>query len=197
MTSEVNALTQLEGDQRLLNPVVRGESSKVPGRLLFRGELVLKKPEARENEKRPPELKADQVILATSPGDSKLEFAAFYLLSFASLSSAAELLASMMLPSGRYLAFCNNIDLGTAYLVPFGEFSFHVLPLDESTVYNELLELVRIEKNDVKKLDAVGKLDAIVTAASKKLYAKFERITYERGLELMGPVRNPGEHRPV
>jgi hypothetical protein len=196
MTSDDNALIRLERDERLLNPVVRGESSKVPGRVLFRGELVLKKPESREQEKRPPELKADQVILATSPGAPTLDFAAFYLLSFESLAAAAELLSSMLVPSGRYLAFCNNIDLGAAYVVPFGELSFYVLPLDESTVYNELLDLVRIEKNDIKKLDSVGKLDAIVTA-SKKLYAKFERISYERGLELMGPVRNPGEHRPV
>ncbi len=196
MISEDSALSQLERDGRLLNPVVRGESSKVAGRHLFRGELVLKKPESREQEKRPPELKADQVILATSVGAPTLDFAAFYLLSFESLKVAADVLASMLTSSGRYFAFCNNIDLGAAYIVPFGELSFYVLPLDESTVYNELLELVRIEKNDIKKLDSVGKLDAIVTA-SKKVHAKFERISYERGLELMGPVRNPGEHRPV
>jgi hypothetical protein len=196
MTSEINALTLLERDERLLNPVVRGESKTVAGRCLFRGELVLKKAPARENEKRPPELKADQAILATSVGAATLDFAAFYLLSFESVKTAAEVLAPMLVPAGRYFAFCNNIDLGAAYVVSFSELDLYVLPLDESTVYNELLELVRIEKNDLKKLDPVGKLDAIVNA-SKKVHAKFARISYEQGLALMGPVRNPGEHRPV
>jgi hypothetical protein len=71
-----------------------------------------------------------------------------------------------------------------------------VLPIDESTVYNELLDLFYLEKNDLKKKDTAGKLDAVADAALK-FNITFDTISYEEGLTLMGPVRNPNENRPV
>jgi hypothetical protein len=73
---------------------------------------------------------------------------------------------------------------------------FYVLPIDESTVYNELLDLFYLEKNDLKKKDTAGKLDAVADAALK-FDITFDTITYAEGLALMGPVRNPNENRPV
>ncbi len=73
---------------------------------------------------------------------------------------------------------------------------FYVLPIDEATVYNELLELLYLEKNDLKKLDTAGKLDAVADVAVK-YDVTFDMITYDEGLGLMGPVRNPNENRPV
>jgi hypothetical protein len=73
---------------------------------------------------------------------------------------------------------------------------FYVLPIDEATVYNELLELLYLEKGDLKKLDTAGKTDAVADAALK-FDVTFDVITYEEGLKLMGPVRNPNENRPV
>jgi hypothetical protein len=73
---------------------------------------------------------------------------------------------------------------------------FYVLPIDEATVYNELLDLLYLEKNELKKLDTAAKLDAIADAAMK-FDVTFDMITYSEGLELMGPVRNPNENRPV
>ena len=59
-----------------------------------------------------------------------------------------------------------------------------------------MLELLYLEKNDLKKLDTAGKLDAIANAALK-YDITFDTITYTEGLSLMGPVRNPNENRPV
>ena len=73
---------------------------------------------------------------------------------------------------------------------------FYVLPIDEGTVYNELLELLYLERNDLKKLDTAAKLDKIADAAAK-YDVTFDTITYAEGLTLMGPVRNPNENRPV
>jgi len=44
---------------------------------------------------------------------------------------------------------------------------FYVLPIDEATVYNELLELLYLEKNELKKLDTAGKTDKVADAALK------------------------------
>ena len=88
------------------------------------------------------------------------------------------------------------IDLSKKYQVQYGGATFYVLPIDEATVYNETLELLYLEKNDLKKLDTAGKLDAVVDAAMK-FTGKFPEISYEEGLKLMGPVRNLYENRPV
>jgi hypothetical protein len=77
-----------------------------------------------------------------------------------------------------------------------GGATFYILPLDESTVNNEILELLRIEKTDLKKLDTASKLDIIADKALQ-FSANYPEITYEEGLALMGPVRNPNENRPV
>ena len=60
----------------------------------------------------------------------------------------------------------------------------------------ELLELLRLEKTELKKLDTASKLD-IVADKALNFSANYPEITYEEGLKLMGPVRNPNENRPV
>jgi hypothetical protein len=80
--------------------------------------------------------------------------------------------------------------------VPYNGASFYVLPIDEAGVYNELLELLYLEKNDLKKLDTAAKLDKVADTALK-FSDKFPDLSYEEGLKLMGPVRNQNENRPV
>jgi hypothetical protein len=194
-TIDQTALGRLEHEGRLLNPVFKGTSGS-PGRFLFRGEVALKFAKTTSDEKRPPDIKAEQVLVAAQAGDPKLGFFAGYLLSFAFLRSIAEVFGDLLSADGRYFVFCGNIDLSARYQVSLGQATFYVLPLDESTVYNEMLDLLRIEKNALKKLDTPGKLDAIASGAAR-FRQSFEAITFERGLELMGPVRDPGENRPV
>jgi hypothetical protein len=187
-------LTRLDAQGRLLNAMVQAPSTVVAGRTLFRGDLAVKFAETTELEKRPPELKVEQVLLAAEAG--ALPFFAAYMLSFESLAPLVEVLGQMLSPGGKYFAFCNNIDLSARYQVPIGNATFYVLPLDESSVFNELLELLKLDKDRLKKLGPIEKVEAIVAGATnfKKSY---ECISYERGLELMGPVRDPGENRPV
>ena len=59
-----------------------------------------------------------------------------------------------------------------------------------------MMDLMGIDKNDVKKLDTAGKLDYLLDAALG-FEAKFQAITYEQGLGLMGSVKNRNENRPV
>ncbi len=106
------------------------------------------------------------------------------------------MLGDALAPRGKYFVFCSNIDLAAKYQVLMGGATFCALPLDESTVYNEMLDLLRIDKNALKKFDTAGKLDAIVSGAAKSRQ-DFQVITFEQGLGLMGPVRDPGEGRPV
>ena len=192
---ENTVLEPLFQKHHLQNPVHKGPTKK-PGRVGFRGELALKFAAQMADEARPPELTCDQVLTVAQVGDKTLPFFAGYLLSFAYLKDVAEVLGDALTAGGKYFLFCNNIDLSKKYQVPYKGAMFYVLPIDEATVYNELLELLYLERNDLKKLDTGAKLDVIADAAMK-FDITFDTITYAEGLEVMGPVRNPNENRPV
>jgi hypothetical protein len=189
------AFASLEADGRLLNAVLKGPSEK-PGRFGFRGELALKFAQQFADEKRPPELTTEQVIAIADLGKPTIPFLAAYLQSFEHLQALVEVLHGKLSPDGKYFAFCNNIDLLSKYQVELGGAQFYVLPLDESTVYNELLELLNLDKTSLKRLSVAGKTDAVADAALK-FESKFESITFAQGVERMGPLRNRYENRPV
>ena len=189
------AFARLEAEGRLLNPVLKGPTKKA-GRFGFRGELALRFATRMADEARPPELSCDQVIAVAHAGEPGLAFFAGYLLSFEHVKTVADVLGDALRADGRYFLFCNNLDLSRRYRVALNGAAFHVLPIDEATVYNELLELLYLEKNELKKLDTAGKTDRVADAALK-FDQRFDALSYEDGLKLMGPVRNPNENRPV
>ena len=192
---EETAFAKLETEGRLLNPVLKGPTER-PGRFGFRGELAIKFAQQYADEKRPPELSADQVIAVATAGQKKITFLAAYLHSFESLTAMAEVLNGLLTPEGKYFIFCNNIDLLSKYMVDIDGVTFNILPIDEATVYNELLELLYLDKSALKRTTTSGKIDAIFDAAMKFNQA-YEGINYAEGLKRMGPVRNRNENRPV
>ena len=188
-------LGRLDSEGRLLNSVLKAPTHK-PGRFGFRGDIALKFQVKKADEARPPELSSDQVIAVAHQGEAHLAFMAGFLLSFESIALLAEVLGDALSPKGKYFLFVDNIDISKKYEVDYGGATFYVLPIDESTVYNELLQLLYIEKNELKKLDTAGKTDAIADKALA-FADSFPKISYEEGLKLMGPVRNLYENRPV
>ncbi len=189
------AFARLASEGRLLNSVLKGATHK-PGRYGFRGDLALKFQAKLADEARPPEISAEQIIATAQAGQPHLEFLAGFLLSFEYLQLVAEALGDALSPGGKYFFFVDNIDISKKYTVDYGGATFHILPIDEATVYNEMLELLYLEKTELKKLDTAGKTDAIVTKALG-FNDSFPRISFEEGCKRMGPVRNPYENRPV
>ena len=192
---ESTAFAHLDKEGRLLSALLKGPTKKA-GRLGFRGELALRFSPKLADEARPPELLCAQAMAIAQVGDKHLPFFAGYLLSFEHLKDVAEVLGDTLSAGGKYFLFCNNIDLSKKYQVALNGAMFYVLPIDESTVYNELLDLLYLDKTELKKLDTAGKTDRVADAALK-FDVTFDTITYAEGLALMGPVRNPNENRPV
>jgi hypothetical protein len=189
------AFARLEAEGRLANPVLKSPTKKA-GRFGFRGELALKFAPKLADEARPPELTADQVMAVAEVGSPTIPFLACYLHSFEYLKPLAEVLGETLSPDGKYFCYCDNIDLSERYQVKLNGAKFYILPIHEAGVYNELLELLYLEKNDLKKLDTAGKHDRVADAAIK-FSDDFPDLTYEEGLKRMGPVRNVNENRPV
>lgn len=194
-TIESTALAHLDREGRLLNAVLKGPTTK-GGRFGFRGDIALKFQTQVADEKRPPDFSIEQVLTIVKDGEPTIPILIGYLHSFAYLETAAQVLAGLLKPEGTYLMFCNNIDLLAKYRVTINDIAYQILPCDESTVWKEVLDLMSIDKNDIKKLDTAGKLDYVLDH-TLGFDGGYERITFEKGLALMGPVKNRNENRPV
>ncbi|MBP0625384.1 hypothetical protein [Cupriavidus consociatus] len=188
-------LARLEHEGRLLNAVFKGRTI-TPHRVGFRGELALRFARRLADEARPPQLCCEQIMTVGTVGDQHIPFFAGWLLSFEHLIEVANVLDGTLSPRGKYFLFCDNIDLARRYKVPYKGAMFYVLPILESTVYNEMVDLLHLDKNELKKKGTAGKLEAVADAAIR-FDSPFDTISYSEGLRLMGAVRNPNENRPV
>lgn len=187
-------LHDLDVEGRLLSPVFKGAIGTA-GRVGFRGEIALKFPHLMADEKRPPEIKLDQVMTVTDAGATTIPFLAGFAVSVEHLKLLCEVLGDKLSASGKYFFFAGNLDISKRYQIAYGGATFWVLPLDEATVYNELLELFHIERGDLKKLDTGGKLNAVAEAAAR-FNGKFEAISFDDAVKTMGPIKVK-ENRPV
>jgi hypothetical protein len=192
---ETTALGRLDREGRLLNAVFKGPTTK-PGRFGFRGDIALKFQTQLADEKRPPEFSMEQVLTMVQDGASTIPILVGYIHSFAYLNVLSEVLDGLLTPDGTYFVFCNNIDLLAKYRVTLRGITFFVLPCDESTVWKEMMDLMSIDKNDVKKLNTAGKLDYLLDAAIG-FNEKYDVVSFEAGLARMEPVKNRNENRPV
>jgi len=183
----------LDAEGRLLSPVHKGPIK--PGVFGFRGEIALKFAEKLSDEARPPEIKLDQVMMSAAAGSATIGFLAGFAVSLEHLRLLCEVLGDKLTPTGKYFFFAGNLDISKKYQISYGGANFWVLPLDEATVYNELLDEFRIEKSDLKKLDTAGKLRAISDKAAE-FSEKWPQISFEEGLAVMGPIKIK-ENRPV
>lgn len=197
MTMSMNiantAFASLDAEGRLLSPVHKGPTPS--GQIGFRGEIALKFADKMSDEARPPDIKLDQVMMVAAPGSPTISFLAGFSPSLAHLRLLCEILGDKLTAGGRYFFFAGNLDISKKYLIPYGGAKFYVLPLDEATVYNEVLEQFRMERSDLKRLDTGAKLDAIL-AAAKNFTEEWDEISFDEGLNIMGPVKIR-ENRPV
>lgn len=190
------AFGTLDSQNRLLNAVLK-EALPKPGSFGFRGDIALAFQEQVADEARPPAYAMEQVLAVADSASGKIPLLAGYLHNFAWLKDVGEVLADYLSPDGTYVLFVNNIDFLKKYRVALSDtVTAYVLPLDESTVWKETLELVGVEKNDIKKLNGAGKLEYVMDELAK-FSSEFPMLTYEEGLEIMEPVRNRNENRPV
>lgn len=196
VTIDQTAFGKLEAEGRLLNAVFKEPMPKA-GLFGFRGDIALKFQPNVADEKRPPDYSIEQVLAVADADSGKIPLLAGYLHNFAWLKDAGEVLADYLTPGGTCVFFVNNMDFLKKYRVPLNaDCTAYVLPLDESTVWKETLELVGLDKNDVQKLDSAGKLQKVMDSLAR-FTAGFELISYEEGVARMDPVRNRNENRPV
>lgn len=148
----------------------------------FRGALIIEPgKQLSPDRKLPPKIQARQVITIV---DEKMKFFACELESFNDLAPMIEKYKDFFENGGLYLLYVT--DLEKAGTFEYDAIKFTAIPLDESSVWNELLDLADLEKSDMKKLkkqeEKIEALyDELVDADVDEI-----RVSYEEMLTFVG-----------
>jgi hypothetical protein len=85
---------------------------------------------------------------------------------------------------GKYLVYVADIPLGCRWYMPIGAAKIFVVSIDETSVYNELIDIFYVDKVKLKKYDTSAKLDALADVGLKySSVSDYQAISYEEGLE--------------
>lgn len=171
-TTASPAFQRLQAEGRLLKPALNGPTH-VAGRFGFRGEIVLTVE---------PPVKLEAAIATASDSAATLSFLAGSLTTYKLLPALIEALGASIGADGKYFIYVSDLDRASRYQIDFNGVSFYVLPIDDTSVYNELIDFLYIDKNKMKKMDTAAKVDAIADSALKYTQA-YEVISFEEGLK--------------
>jgi hypothetical protein len=171
-TIESPAFQRLETEGRLLKPALNGPT-RVPGRFGFRGEIALTID---------PPVTLEAAFAAADGGEAALSFLAGSLTTYKHLPALIEALGANIKAGGKYFIYVSDLDRASRYQIAFNGISFYVLPIDDTSVYNELIDFLYLDKTKMKKMDTAEKIDTIADGALKYEQA-YEVISYEDGLK--------------
>ncbi len=166
------AFQRLESEGRLLKPTHKA-ATKSAGRFGFRGEIAISLD--------PPE-NLEAAFASAQDGETALSFLAGSLKSYKQLPALAETLGASLKADGKYFIYVGDLDRASRYQISFDGVPLYVLPIDDTSVYNELIDFLYLDKTKMKKFDTAEKLDTIVDGAAK-FDQSYESISYEEGLK--------------
>jgi hypothetical protein len=171
-TLESPAFQRLEAEGRLLKPALKGPT-RLPGRFGFRGEIALTLE---------PAVTLAEAIATADNGGETLSFLAGSLSTYKHLPALIDALGSNIKAGGKYFIYVSDLDRASRYQIEFSGVSFYVLPIDDTSVYNELIDFLYLDKMKMKKMETAEKVDTIADGALKYNQA-YEVISYEEGLK--------------
>jgi hypothetical protein len=170
MTATSAAFQRLEAEGRLLKPTLNGATTQ-DNRFGFRGDIAVTLDPALTL----------AAAFAADDGDAGLSFLAGSLPSFKDLPGLVAALGANAKKDGKYFVYVSDLDRASRYRVQIDGLEFYVLPIDDTSVYNELIDFLYLDKTKLKKYSTAEKLDAIADGAAKYDHA-YEVISYEEGL---------------
>lgn len=158
----------------------------------YRGSLVITPGKVLSKDKQlPPKATATQVIL-TSDSD-KIDFIACELETLDFFEPFVERYKEVLSPDGLYLLFVVDLDADGKF--EYGGLTFCAFALDESSVWNELLDHADLSKGDLKKLSPSEKIDEVYSEIkrtalriSDKSYEEIKALQNSEGKVLFGAV---------
>lgn len=156
-------------------------------KFVFRGDLVLKEGELREGSERdrkPPQLVIHQSVLLAS--SDALLFVSGLLYELDKLPLFVEKYKDALTTDTLLLLYVENID--EKIKLEYQGCTFQLLPYRDGMIWNELLELLYLEKSDLKGQSAEVKVITVFESA-KGFDTKTKAINLEEGLNKTVEVR--------
>ena len=158
----------------------------------YRGSLVITPGKQLTPDKQlPPKATATQVILASKT--DKIDILACELETLNFFEPFFERFKDVLSPDGLYLLFVTDLDYDGKF--EYAGITFNAFALDESSVWNELLEHADLSKGDLKKLSAEEKIDTVCNEIkatslriSEKSYDEIKAAQSSEGKVLFGAV---------
>lgn len=130
----------------------------------YRGSLVVTPGKVLSNDRAlPPKEFIKQAILATH--SDTIDFLACEITTIDTFEDFFAKYSSYFTEEGKYLLFI--CDISTKGKFVHEGITFYAYPLDESSVWNELLDFADLPKSDLKKMSDKEKIDAIVKEVLK------------------------------
>lgn len=158
---------------------VLGETG-AKGKYAFRGDLVLEEGELKEGSERdrkPPRFLIHQAVILAD--DDKFLFVSGLLNELDKLAMFVDKYKEALSTETFCLLFVENIEENMT--LQFEGLSFQLIPYSEGLIWNELLELLYLEKSDLKGQSAEDKVITVFDAA-KGLKSAGDTLSYEAAL---------------
>lgn len=158
----------------------------------YRGALIVEAGKQLSPDRQlPPKIQARQVIMIS---DNKIKFFACELESFNHFAPMFEKFKDYFTPDGLNILYVTDLDADGTF--EYEGIKFTAFMLDESSVWNELLELANLDKSDMKKLkkneEKIEKLyeELLETDIEEdsKTYDEMCDLVGESSKQLMGAV---------
>ncbi|MDT8339613.1 MAG: hypothetical protein RQ763_10485 [Sulfurimonas sp.] len=158
----------------------------------YRGALIIEAgKQISPDRKLPPKIQAKQVIVISDEGGIK--FFTCELDSFRDFAPLFEKYKDYFMKDGLNILYVTDLDGNGTFTYEGVEFTAFML--DESSVWNELLELTDLDKGDMKKLDAAQKIEQIYEGLLEsdikekaRSYSEMCELIGESSKQLMGAV---------
>lgn len=158
----------------------------------YRGSLIITPGKVLSPTKQlPPKATATQTILVSH--STKIDFIACELETLDFFEDFVARYKDVMSPDGLYIIFVTDLDGDGKFT--YEGFTFHMFALDESSVWNELLDFADLSKGDLKKQSAEEKIDTVydeikatTLRIKEKSYDEIKAMQSAEGKTLFGAV---------
>jgi hypothetical protein len=158
----------------------------------YRGALIIEDgKQISPDRKLPPKIQAKQVIMISD--DKKIKFLSCELESFEHFKPMFEKYKNFFDADSLNILYVTDLDGNGTFT--YDGIEFTAIMLDESSVWNELLDLSGLDKGDMKKLSSEEKIEALYeelkntdVKESAKSYEEMCALIGESSKQLMGAV---------
>lgn len=162
----------LDANGSLLKPQLKADTH-VDGRFGYRGDIAYDGPEVFIRE-----------VFAVSEGTPAIGFLAGSIKEFQTIPKIVEHFGPALDANGKYMLYVPDIPRGARWYIDVKGIKFFLVFIDDTSVYNELIDTFYVDKIKLKKFDTSAKLDALADVGVK--YDKvddYESISWEEGLK--------------